>query len=141
MDTFRRPDKPHLPGYVGVQGAGEMLTWLGFITLGSTCPFAVVLCVEWLRDPRRTDEHRQWDKAALVFAVPGACIWLWFSVAFIPYSAVLVLYFWPLFAVWLLVRVFTRWRQISELRRLDAQVPAVGPPDSADGETTNETHT
>lgn len=124
---YRRPDKPHLPGYSGERGAGFVLTWLGAITMGSTCPFAVVLCAEWLRDPRRTDGHRIFDIASLCVALPGACFWAWFSVGFIPYSAVLVIVFWPIFAFWLIVRVFTRWREIGELRRLDAAVPTVHP--------------
>lgn len=130
MDTplYRRPDKPHLPGYSGERGAGFVLTWLGVLAMGSTCPFAVVLSAEWLRDPRRTDGHRIFDIVSLCIASPGACFWTWFSVGFVRYSASLALVYWPVFALWLIVRVFTRWREIAELRRLDAAVPTVHPP-------------
>lgn len=128
---FHRPDKPHLPGYDGWRGAGVVLTWLALCSHCSTCPFAIVLCIEWLRDPRRTDEHRRSDGTALRFASVGAVYWLLASIGMlVPHGgAFIVVIYWCGFAVWLIVRAVTRWREIGELRRLDALVPPVPTPD------------
>ncbi len=142
---FHRPDKPHLPGYSGRRAAGVVLMLLGLFTSGSTCPFAVVLCAEWLFDPRRTKCHRDWDLSGLVWSIPGVAWWLFMSFGMaMTYRGAESLFvaYWSGFALWLIVRVFTRWREISALRRLDGRgsaeaIPTVyaRPPDEVDVRT------
>ena len=98
--------------------------FLGLFTSGSTCPFAVLLCAEWLFDPRRIKCHCDWDLSGLVWSIPGVA-WLLFmsfgmAMTYRGAESLFVAY-WCCFALWLIVRVFTRWREIDRLRQLDRE--------------------
>jgi hypothetical protein len=105
------------------QLAGLVLALLGALTYGATSAFGLVLCAEWLLDPRRPDHLRRWDAIGALLAVPGVLFFAWLSVAMFDYSpagksmGVLVSAYWVSFAWWLTVRYRTRWRGIRDSRK------------------------
>lgn len=106
----------------GGQLAGLVLALLGALTYGATSPFGLVLCAEWLCDPRRERNLRHWDWVGLVLAVPGTAYFVWLSVALFDYApggtsfAGMIAAYWVGFGVWLLVRSRTRWRELRRSR-------------------------
>lgn len=102
----------------GAKLAGVVLAFLGFVTYGATSPFALVLCIEWLKDSRPAPHHRLWDWIGLVLAVPGTAIFVWMSVGFFDYApggmdfAWMIIAYWLSFLIWLVLRARTRWREL-----------------------------
>ncbi|WP_439622745.1 hypothetical protein [Gemmata sp.] len=102
----------------GTQLAGLVLALLGAFTYGATSAFGLVLCAEWLLDPRRPAHLRRWDAVGAVLAVPGVLFFAWLSVAMFDYKpggkpmGVLIAAYWAAFAWWLTVRYRTRWRHL-----------------------------
>ncbi|VTU00486.1 unnamed protein product [Gemmataceae bacterium] len=95
-----------------------MLAVLGAVTFGSTSAFGLVLCVEWLLDPRRPDGLRRWDAVGALLAVPGVLFFVWLSAEhFGGREREMIAAYWGSFAVWLLFRAWTRWPAISAPRR------------------------
>jgi len=109
----------------GAKLAGVVLALLGLLTYGATSAFGFVLCAEWLRDPARPPQLRRWDWIGLVLAVPGVPYIILMSVALFDYApggssfAPLIAGYWAGFAVWLLVRSRTRWRELGSDRRTE----------------------
>lgn len=105
------------------QLAGLVLSLLGVLTYGATSPFGLVLCVEWLIDPRRPAPLRRWDAVGALLAAPGVLFFAWLSVAMFDYApggksmGVLIAAYWVTFAWWLTVRARTRWPGIRVARR------------------------
>ena len=53
------------------QLAGLVLALLGVVTYGATSAFGMVLCLEWLYDPKRALQLRQWDLIGFVLVPQG----------------------------------------------------------------------
>lgn len=99
------------------QLAGLVLALLGLPTWGATSPFGLVLCVEWLLDPRRPAHLRRWDAVGAVLAVPGVLFFVWLSAVMLDHPAGgLVAAYWLGFAWWLTLRARTRWPGIRKSR-------------------------
>lgn len=103
--------------------ADLVLAILGALTMGATSPFALVLSLEWLFDPSRIGWPRRLDWIALVLSIPGTAFFVWLSIGLFDYApggasfALMLSSYWLAFAIWLLVRVRTRWREVQALRR------------------------
>lgn len=102
--------------------AGLVLALLGPLVYGSTSPFALVLCVEWLLDPARPARLRWRDRLGVFLALPGAvvfvlvCVAMWGYPLGEPLMARLIVAYGCVFGVWLLVRSRTRWCAIAARR-------------------------
>lgn len=92
--------------------AGFVLAMLGLVMFGSTSPFGLVLCWEWLRDPTRRADLRRFDAVGFVLAIPGAAFWAylsyWFSLYYMGGTPEPFALYWWVFASWTVVR----WRRI-----------------------------
>lgn len=104
------------------QLAGFVLGLLGLVTWGATCPWGLVLNVEWLRNPVRRHD-RFFDLVGLVFCVPGAIAFAVLSVAMLADGAAMgafptmVLLYWGAWFVWVARRQKTVWPEIARNRR------------------------
>jgi threonine/homoserine efflux transporter RhtA len=98
--------------------AGLMLALIGVFTYGSTSPFGLVLCCEWLCDPNRTRSLRRWDWLGLVLAMPGTLFFVVLSVGLFTYApggfsfAGMIGGYWLGFLIWSRRRSRTRWSEL-----------------------------
>ena len=95
------------------QLAGFVLGLVGFLTSGATCPWGLVLNVEWLRNPKRPHD-RFFDLVGALICVPGTIA---FAVLLLSSSPAIVLAYWLLWLLWLVRRSRTVWPVIARNRR------------------------
>lgn len=109
------PDRPPL------KLAGGILAVLGLFTHGSTCPFAVVLGLEWMADRRRCPHAPAVDRLCVTLGGLLSAYWAMMSATYLPFLvpalAPAVIAYWTAFGGWLVWRMFTRWRNIAAARR------------------------
>ena len=102
--------------------AGPVLAILSLFTHGSTGPWAVVLGLEWMADRRRCPHDPAADRLSVALGGLTGAYWALVSLTALPAfssgSIPLVIAYWVVFGGWLVVRLFTRWRDIAADRRL-----------------------
>lgn len=107
--------------------AGTVLAVLGLCTHGSTCPWALVLNLEWMADRRRCPHRPLADHFGVALSLPLSLYWVMASVTVAPFYAPeltpAVIGYWVTFAVWVVARMFTRWRDIAADRRVTPARP------------------
>ena len=114
------PNRPPL------QQAGGVLAVLGIFTHGATCPFALVLGLEWMADRRRCPHDPSVDRLSVGLGGLLTTYWAMSSMYFvglIPTIATALIAYWFGFAGWLVYRMLTRWRDIAADRRLARLTP------------------
>ena len=104
------------------QLAGFVLGLLGLMTYGATCPWGLVLNVEWLRNPKRRHD-RFFDLVGLMFCLPGTIFFAVVSVGMLTYTIAgagfnaMVPIYWIAWFWWVMKRQKTVWPEIARNRR------------------------